>query len=716
MKKKLLSALLGIAMVASMIPAAFASDLDGHWAKTFIEYLDQEGVINASATTGNYEPDRDMTRAEFMRYINRAFHFTEEASISFSDVQTNAWYYDTIQIAVNYGYINGVGNNRMDPLGEVTREQAAVIIGRLYKDDPGDVSASDLPFSDRNEVSSWAAGYIKAAVDNGIITGYEDGTFRPQNVVTRGEVAKIIYYYLGTSLSTAGKAYTGSDLKSDTDNVTISESCTLSNATIDGDLYITEGVGSDTVTLNNVQVNGTLIVSGGTVTMVNTTSDHVIVSSPMGRLLQVTATGATRIAETEVHTAASLNERGLSLGGTGFADVLVQGDSRVSLTIDAEIDGLDLESEATVSTSDNAMIYNMQARAETSVTGYGSVYQANIYTNGVSFASSVTVSGYELASGVSATINGDEVWTSSKPGVVPKEISIDLADLDEIGSGIEVTVPAGTSVEEVLCSSRILDEGSDYTLTSAGMRLDTDWLESLSRGDYTILILLSSGDRASISLEVSNSSPTADSHEAYFDRYYDSSDYRDVSVRLDHVYDEDDIEAVVFGWEEIDDSNYSFSSSSRTLTLERSWLSKLREGTYTITVEIYGEDDETILLTVDDSSPDDGETIEYDWDGMGDDIWIDLPADRVSEIENVTVFYDDDDRDDSLYIEDYEDYDSDYDDDYYDSCWLDCDYEELMFTAETVDHYMSWNYDDRIVFEIELSNGDLYTLIVYDYS
>ena len=126
-------------MVASMIPAAFASDLDGHWAKTFIEYLDQEGVINASATTGNYEPDRDMTRAEFMRYINRAFHFTEEASISFSDVQTNAWYYDTIQIAVNYGYINGVGDNRMDPLGEVTREQAAVIIGRLYKDDPGDV-------------------------------------------------------------------------------------------------------------------------------------------------------------------------------------------------------------------------------------------------------------------------------------------------------------------------------------------------------------------------------------------------------------------------------------------------------------------------------------------------------------------------------------------------------------------------------------------------
>ena len=50
--------------------------------ETALHDLDQEGVINPSATTGKYEPDRDMTRAEFMRYVNRAFHFTEKASIS----------------------------------------------------------------------------------------------------------------------------------------------------------------------------------------------------------------------------------------------------------------------------------------------------------------------------------------------------------------------------------------------------------------------------------------------------------------------------------------------------------------------------------------------------------------------------------------------------------------------------------------------------------
>lgn len=93
------------------------------------------------------------------------------------------------------------------------------------------------------------------------------------------------------------KPYTGSDLKSDTANVTISESCTLSDATIDGDLYLTEGLASDAVQLNDVYVKGTIIVAGGTVTMTNTMSDHIVVSSPMGRLLQVTAAGARSFSE-----------------------------------------------------------------------------------------------------------------------------------------------------------------------------------------------------------------------------------------------------------------------------------------------------------------------------------------------------------------------------------------------------------------------------------
>ena len=116
MRKRLLAALLSAVLLLTLVPAAFAaSDLDGHWAKKYIDYLADEDIINPSATTGKYQPDAKVTRAEFMRYINRAFHFTETASISYTDVPKSAWYYETVCIAQKYGYINGVGGGKIGP-------------------------------------------------------------------------------------------------------------------------------------------------------------------------------------------------------------------------------------------------------------------------------------------------------------------------------------------------------------------------------------------------------------------------------------------------------------------------------------------------------------------------------------------------------------------------------------------------------------------------
>lgn len=601
MKKRLLSAFLCMFMLTAMLPfASAASDLDGHWAKTYIEYLDREGVINPSATTGKYEPNRDMTRAEFMRYINRAFHFTEMAAISYTDVPRNAWYYDTVRIAQKYGYINGVGDNKMDPEGKVTREQAAVIVGRLFKADSGNVAPADLPFTDRDEISGWSAGYIKAAADKGFLAGYSDGSFQPNRVVTRGEVAKILYYYMGTSLSTAGKAYTGADLKTDTTNVTISESCSLSDATIEGDLYITEGLGSDAVTLNNVTVKGSVIVSGGTVTMMNTSSDHMIVSSPMARLLQVTATGAARIGKTEVQSAAALHERSLAAGDSGFSEVVVNGEERVSLTLDANVEQLTLVGESTVSTTANTQVYQMTVEKAASVTGYGSVYQADIQTDGVSFASSVDVSGYAMANGVSATIGGQSVSGVSTAGVVPKSITVDLANPSALGSEVTVNVPNGLTVSSVFNSGNTLKEASDYTKTASGITISTSYLTSLAKGNYTLSLSLSDGQRASIALSVVNSEEDAQMQAVTFDRYYRSGGFQNVRVKLDGVASESDILRVVLGFSEID---YEFNNVNRTLVLRRGVLAQLRTGTYTVSADLKNGGSSTFNLTVMDSTP-----------------------------------------------------------------------------------------------------------------
>ena len=169
--KRFFSAFLAAALLAGTVPAALAADIDSHWSKPYVTSLHELGIINPSASTGNYTPEASVTRWEFMRYINRAFDFTEKASISFSDVKSSDTYYETIQIAVKHGYINGMGNNRMDPEGTLTREQAATILGRLHKYAPT-ASASKLDvFTDKSKISSYATSYVAEAVSQGYING-----------------------------------------------------------------------------------------------------------------------------------------------------------------------------------------------------------------------------------------------------------------------------------------------------------------------------------------------------------------------------------------------------------------------------------------------------------------------------------------------------------------------------------------------------------------
>ena len=535
-----------------------------------------------------------------MRYINRAFHFTETASISYTDVPKNAWYYETVCIAQKYGYINGVGNNKMDPTGTVTREQAATIIGRLYKADPGNVSPSSLDFKDGAKISSWSAGYIRAAVDKGFLAGYSDGTFRPTREVTRGEVAKIIYYYLGTSLSRAGKAYTGADLRGDTTNATISESCTLSDATIEGDLFITEGLGTDAVALSNVTVEGMIIISGGTVTMTNTTSDHIIVSSSMGRLLQTTATGASRFSEAEVRTAAVLYEKVLTDGYDGFENVTVCGGNKVSLTVDADLLKLTVNAPATVTTTAAAKVYHLRANRAATVTGYGSVYQADVRTDGVSFTKDIALGGYTLASGVSVSVAGENRTAASTAAVSPSSVILDLGDEESLADGVEFSLPSGVTAEKLLLDSSELT-GTAFETTSRGLRVKADTLKTLSTGSHTLTFRLSDGQTATVMVTAARETAAQLAQTAAFDRYYRSTNFKDISVKLEGVNAKSDITKVVLGLTPL---SYEFDEASRTLTLRRATLAQLPSGTYTVTVETQsGGSVQAVDLTVSDTTP-----------------------------------------------------------------------------------------------------------------
>ncbi len=115
MMKKIDRSLLTILLVCSCaVTAAFAADdITGHWSEPYFRSLSAHGVINANGI-GEFTPAAEFSRAEFMRYINRAFGFTEQADVSqYKDVDSDQWYYESVRIAVKYGYTKGSSRPRL---------------------------------------------------------------------------------------------------------------------------------------------------------------------------------------------------------------------------------------------------------------------------------------------------------------------------------------------------------------------------------------------------------------------------------------------------------------------------------------------------------------------------------------------------------------------------------------------------------------------------
>lgn len=602
--KRILSAVLAAALLVGSVPAALAADIDSHWSKPYVTSLHELGIINPSASTGNYTPEAAVTRWEFMRYINRAFDFTEKASISYSDVQTSDPYYETIQIAVKHGYINGTGNNKMSPEGILTREQAATILGRLHKYAPA-ASASKLDvFTDKSKISSYATSYVAEAVSQGYINGYTDGTFKPQGNLKRGEIAKILYFYLGSSLGESGKQYTSADFNGDTKNVTISAACTLSDATVNGNLYITEDVLSGNVNLNNVTVKGDIIVGGGNVTLDGVNAMSLVVANPMGNKPTVIATGSTNIGTTEVQTSASLAESGLSANAGGFSDISVTGEG-TNLSLDAAVWDVSTKAASTIVTTGSTTISELTADAKTTVTGNGSIQTAKLNASGCELV--MQPAEVQLASGVTASIAGKSVASSTSVSISPSTLSIDVNNKDAIAFSYEFTFNADKNdLTRVTVGGANLRQGTDYNLLSDknGIRIYKTYLSTLTAGTYTAELKFEDGTKAAIGIVVGNSAQSAVSpSQVTFDKYENSANYNDVTVTLS-LPAGTLLSSVKLGSTVLErGTDYNYNASSGMVTLLRETLAKKSKGSYTITFVPTKGTSSTCSLTVTDTAP-----------------------------------------------------------------------------------------------------------------
>lgn len=166
----------------------FSDVSDSCWAKEYIEYLYEQGIVSGNDAK-QFLPYSNIKREEFAKMVFGAFKLSDMAGKSFSDVADDAWYSRYIRALSGAGYINGIDNDRFGVGENITRQDAAAILGRITN-----LSVSDnMPaFADSQKISDYAAGYVAALLQKGIISGYDDGTFRPDMFITRAEAAKII--------------------------------------------------------------------------------------------------------------------------------------------------------------------------------------------------------------------------------------------------------------------------------------------------------------------------------------------------------------------------------------------------------------------------------------------------------------------------------------------------------------------------------------------
>ncbi|MGL4791967.1 MAG: S-layer homology domain-containing protein, partial [Anaerotignaceae bacterium] len=170
--------------------AGFNMGKINHWAEESMRKLYDLGLLSGD-TNGNMNPDKNITRAEFVSLINRAFGYKQTGSKTpFTDVKGTEWYAQDINIAYTQGYFSGDGKSSANATGNLSREQAVTLLGRnLHIEEDAQLTGK---FTDEQTIQNWSRGYINTASDKNIVSGYSNGEFRPSANITRAEAATMI--------------------------------------------------------------------------------------------------------------------------------------------------------------------------------------------------------------------------------------------------------------------------------------------------------------------------------------------------------------------------------------------------------------------------------------------------------------------------------------------------------------------------------------------
>ena len=167
-------------------------DFPENWSENALRFCVGNEILKGK--TDGLAPQDHTTRAETAAILVRLLGVSARSGdlSRFVDVSADSWYYPEVAAAVEHGILTGTSSNTMEPNASVTREQVFTMISRafgLYAKDPEGWNG----FSDSDACSGYSKNAISALCERGIVSGYPDGTLRPKALITRAELAQLIY-------------------------------------------------------------------------------------------------------------------------------------------------------------------------------------------------------------------------------------------------------------------------------------------------------------------------------------------------------------------------------------------------------------------------------------------------------------------------------------------------------------------------------------------
>lgn len=435
MKKRMLSILLALAMCLSLLPAAAlaANDLRGHWAEDIVAQWQEKGYVSGYGD-GSFRPDAPITRAAFVKLMNRAVGFTEEAVISFTDVAESDWYYHEVARAISAGYTQGYEDGTFRPDRNITRAEAAVMIAKATGLTAQESAADG--FSD--EIPAWARGSVGAVAAAGFMIGYTDGTFGADATITRAAAV--------VALDRVAKKVQGT--------VTITEpGTTLEDQVIGGDLIVAESVGNGNVYLKNVTVVGSTYVRGGgshSFYAENSRFSGTVHMQKNG--LHMGLSGTTEIGDMQMEKPSSITfekdfsgtVKNLNIPKDAPAGKYaieaankntnpvenMSVDSKAELSLGANVSKMTIGENAkdsSITVEKDATVDSMEVHSKTEITGKGTVGNMDVGASGVTTGQDLTVKDTTTSNGAAApTTKPSGSYNTTGSGTAPAKPTVTI--------------------------------------------------------------------------------------------------------------------------------------------------------------------------------------------------------------------------------------------------------------------------------------------------